>query len=461
MKKWQLALLIICALMMLQQGASAQFLWQVQHSDFDGRYYYAFDAVSSSGNNYTVAGELFDTVNQKIIRMCWRSNDGGLIWQMQDPKLPPYSGTLPPFGFKYFSTIQQIDSLNAVAAGDAGLLIRTFDGGKTWEKQDTKTSGTIRDINFSDSLNGILLSQENNGVVIADGIITIHTTTDGGRNWDTAKFNHNRNAYSDFVSCKAFGNGKYRLFRSYLGIVYTTLDNWNSIDTTKPIFDTANKYYQIVHCNLSSGDTILAYGALNGVGILIRSTDAGASWSNPVMPNGKISAINHMTSLDRDTVLAGGVSNNKIILSTDRGISWRVDSLLLDTSYLAYSNNGIAWSENGRPIAIFAPQTVPGIPSIMIRENSIKSHVETIDISFEKVYLYPNPASSFVNIFSVDGSSPIIIMDVLGREVLRGFTTPQGNLKLDVSSLPLGIYDVLLDRKGRRLFVQKLDVLGK
>jgi len=64
----------------------------------------------------------------------------------------------------------------------------------------------------------------------------------------------------------------------------------------------------------------------------------------------------------------------------------------------------------------------------------------------ENVYIYPNPASTTLNIVSTDPSPSFKIIDILGRTVVSGRTLDHGTLTLDISSLPRGVYSVLVQR---------------
>ncbi len=198
--------------------------------------------------------------------MFWRSNDGGLTWSIQDPGLPYELGQ----NQNQFISIQQIDSLNVVAVGDTGLLVRTYDGGKTWETQNLHTKAFFTDVDFSDPMTGI--------VTAYDTIGTIFVTSDGGKNWKTIQIGG-----SYLRQCHSYGNGKFRVFKEGLGPLYTTNNNWETIDSTKLLIDSTRDTnyasYFFDHCNFTGGDTIIAYGnyLLQSDGLLMRSIDAGAS----------------------------------------------------------------------------------------------------------------------------------------------------------------------------------------
>ena len=461
-------LLILFLLVIIQGTVYGQFVWQVSHSDYDRRYYYSFDAISCANNNCAVVGELFDTFEERIYRMSWLSRDGGDSWIQRDLRLTPNSTFFPQ---KYFTVVQQIDSLNIIAGGDSGLLIRSFDGGLTWEQQDIKSSGVVRDLNFFDPLSGVLLAQQNSGIFVGQGGAVIRTTSDGGRNWLSVPFSgYNSKRGENFSQCWAKGEGIFSVYKSPHGGIYSTKDNWASVDSTKPILDSIldpTNDYQLKHCILGRVNILVAYGThfrqsnkLSGEGILVRSSNGGLSWQDPVKFLDENQMIEHMTALDRDTIIAAGPSAKKLLVSFNRGVSWEVDSLVLDTAYPAYSNKGIVWSGRGHLTAIYTYNIENRAPSIIISGRKQNSTVLPGSLDFQKIYLYPNPAHSIVNIVGVDPLRQLYLVDMLGRRVLSGTTSTIGDLSLIVSPLKSGIYNVLLDRNGIILSAGKLAILN-
>jgi len=66
-----------------------------------------------------------------------------------------------------------IDNQNGWAVGEAGSVIHTTDGGKTWKVQESGTRKWLYGVAFAD--------EETGWVVGEDGVIL--RTTDGGENW--------------------------------------------------------------------------------------------------------------------------------------------------------------------------------------------------------------------------------------------------------------------------------------
>jgi photosystem II stability/assembly factor-like uncharacterized protein len=456
--------IVALSLLIFSSGAGAQITWKIKHSDtwktadsvVDSSI--CFTSVSCSGNNCTAAAIVISGQYNDIKRITfYRSNDGGLSWDEQI-----FKTSLPAFITNFGLTkIQQIDSLNVVGIGNLGTVIRTFDGGKTWELQNTPTAGRIVDVHFSNQFDGI--------IAVADTAKNIITTTDGGKHWNTTPFG---GTYLN--QCHSYGAGKFRLFKYGHGPLYTTYDNFNTVDSTKPLFDSASDphyRYLLTNCTFGQGDTILAYskywpadtvGLSNSCGMIMRTIDAGKTWENPfIYPTTVISQVDHTTPLDRDTIYAGGISNCYFLTSTNKGATWQADTTIVDTNYLPSVCFGLAMPSDGNPIGIFTFVPLPQ-QSILTRAEFHKAHVDAIERIIYLTKIYPNPATGLVNIESIDRSgSPVRIIDLFGREMIHGTLSDQGKLTLDFSRLSAGIYDILLNHLGSVFSVGKVVLIGK
>jgi photosystem II stability/assembly factor-like uncharacterized protein len=442
----------------------AQFSWHVTHDHNDSAYFYCFSAISCSGNYCTAAGWLAD-INSKAPGsiMFWHSTDGGNTWKMQNPGLPkftvPFPGDFLPS--KYVRVIQQIDSLNFVAICDSGLIIRTFNGGITWEVQDCHLEGFLTNIHFSDPMTGILTASDP-----FRGFNRIFITTNGGRTWDTTGFMISTFLGAKLSNCFSFGNQEFRVFASLSGTVYTTTDNWRTVDSTKPLLDSLaiterNLYFN--GCNLTGEDVLILYGLdVNNGGFVQRSTDGGAHWEPRIFfPGDDMGNISMMSSLDHDTVLAAGLTNTrKILRSTNHGATWSIDSLVVDINFRLRTCLGLAMTSSGYPIGIFSYDNFEGVDAILASGKPAKSHVERLQFPL-RGYLFPNPAKDVLNIDPVKHLGTIYIKDLFGRDAIRPFPSPGYIFPVDISRLYSGMYDILIDFSGTPYLLDKLIVTGK
>jgi hypothetical protein len=240
----------------------------------------------------------------------------------------------------------------------------------------------------------------------------------------------------------------YRMFRTTTGITYTTRDNWNSIDSTAPFISNPDGTtpYTFYYCNFGRSDTIFAYGfhqlaSFKLSPYIARTTDAGQHWVSVYDDTMVLSGYVHcLSGVNRDTLVAGITGYpNVSLLSNDRGATWDVDSLTYrDTNFIEEKYTGIGLNAEGNLVAAFDG---PGYTSLVIGRHAL-SGVAASDMKAPAVQVFPNPAITSVTVTNELPERTVRVLDLLGREVLRGVVPPNGTLTLDVSSLPTDLYFV-------------------
>lgn len=420
------------------QSASGQLEWHVTHTDRDWRHDFYFSALDCSGDTCIAAGQVMDYLKSRDYWMCWRSTNSGLTWNMQDPGLPYLRGQ----DLRSFRGVQQIDGLNAVAIADTSLMIRTFDGGKTWEKQNCKTKDFIDNVHFSDPLTGCFNTYTG-----------IYTTTDGGRHWDSSQVNR-----GGIYAIHSYGGGKFKAFVLGNGPILQTSDTWKTLDSSKSLFDDStysSRKYFFDYCFFGRGDTVIIAGSDTGKsgGVIIRSTDGGNSWSDPSHYFGFWFNVRTMSSPDRDTIIGTGWTTNQIIISTNNGKSWAMDSLVLDTTFNVNYSPAIALASDGHFISVLDPFPSYVIPGLIARTGSVPSKVESDVNLSDKIFIYPNPASSKIHLLSRERSGVLEIVDPLSRSLLHHAIAENVELMLDISMLLPGAYTLILNHCAIGKFV--------
>jgi Secretion system C-terminal sorting domain/Photosynthesis system II assembly factor YCF48 len=469
MKKYLAYLIVFIAWAAFSLPTRAQYLCQVtvpfQPPGVSGKLptgiiQYFFTALDCNGNNCIAAGlGLNDTANGYQL-VFLHSVDGGFTWTVTNSGFPVQNEE-----DTYISVIEQIDSLNIIAAGNNGIVFHTSDAGGTWQQQKLPvnyTNATIGGVSFSNPMDGIIAT--------GDTPVGVFFTSDGGNNWTTIPVLRLRPAWR----CHDYGEGKYRLFVYYTGQTYTTTDNWQTVDSTEPIIaDTAESPFYGFVCNFGGGDTMIAYGNHWGGSdtifttpypLIARTTSGGAHWNIEYDDSGGfIGSVSNMTAINRDTIVAGlSGTYNKIFRSTDRGGTWQVDTLIFtDTNFAGlhtfpgYVAWGIGLNTKGDVAAALGQQG--GLYSSMIIGQLSAASVN-MNSADPKTQIFPNPAFSSVTITSAEAGSTVHLLDILGREVLHGTVPASGALTLDVSDLPLGIYEVMIEKDGAMLKTSKLAV---
>jgi hypothetical protein len=453
----------VLACLAISTGARAQaYVWQITQPGIipipgsNVSLHYGFNRVDCYGEVCIAAGQVSGTAFTGNHLMFFRSTNGGLTWAAQDPDLPSVKGTDQDEIFR----VQQIDSLDAVGVGyiadtldgstdDTGFVVRTYDGGLTWQRQDIHTSETVGGVHFSDSLTGIIiLNRPTSGL---DDACDIETTHDGGQTWTLAPFS----PWNFGASCHSDGGNSFRVISYEFSPVYSTTDNWNTVDSTPYIIPLTDFTHILTQFNFKGEDTIIGYGAsgssYNDQSLFIdRSTDGGMTWDSVIY-----SGIAHnglcMSSLDRDVVFLSVTVDDYPYLgeSTDHGTTWNIVPMSLDTD-VGLSTNSVAVTSQNEAIAAIGGDGL----GVILRGSAAPAIVSPSVALDDGVQIYPDPASETLNITSAEAGSTIHLLDILGREVLHETVPASRLLTLDVSLLPTGLY-YISDGITREKFVKE------
>ncbi len=242
-----------------------------------------------------------------------------------------------------------VDERVVWASGTRGMVLRTLDGGTTWQLRGVPNADSLdfRDIQAFDSLTAYVLSAGEDG--------RIYKTVDGGATWKQQFRNQVRGAFFD---CFDFYNRDEGLVMSDpvdgRFLVLTLKDTiWTELpQTARPPADSAEAAFAASGtCLTIAGNR--AYLATGG-GPNARvywSDDRGQTWQATVtpVPAGSPSAgIFSLTFRDAENGIAiGGDFQNPakealLAMTSDGGRSWRVAGKTSYTSGAAWSNSGAA-----------------------------------------------------------------------------------------------------------------------
>jgi len=437
--------------------ANAQFIWQRQATIEHSKWGNSYTSLDCNGDNCTVAG-LAELDTAPFVSLLFEhSIDGGKTWTQTLPKgFPEFND-----GWHWVVKVQQVDSLTTVVLIDSlavlpnayayvGSLAWTLDGGISWQRIAVPTQASVTDFHFSDVKTGIFITVGNEGQNDS-----IFTTTDGGSDWTRSYI---LTPYF-LESCHSFGAGKFRVWGAYYGPFYSTLNNWMSWDSSNLANPSRNPTELLHYCSYSGFDTAYCFGVLLQQGAALhRTTDAGKTWTD--IPEARdLTIIRYMTSLDRDTIYAaGGAHTPQLLKSTDRGNTWKIEDIICDTDLYHPEIRGITTSASGTPLMIL--DQGGGIYSyahIFRGEWEAQGVKETANDLFFK--MYPNPATTSINIEAHTNSRRVHLFDILGHEV-QNVNLKDGKAQFDVSTLPRGIYSLILDRDKSDRIIGKVVLCG-
>ena len=363
-----------------------------------------------------------------------------------------------------------IDSLTGWAAGEAGTIIRTTDGGNSWEVQNSTVQTFIRDIFFIDKNLGWAITDKDefpfNSVILK--------TTNGGNFWSAENFPDTSEYIKTiffFDSLNGFVGGSYIGFSSDGGNSWTSAEIDSNMVSDFPV-------YNFNFLNPQFG--YACGGFIDRVGVIWRTTNSGFNWSAQGVSVDEVFDIYILDSLKAVTLAGDPEGRYKIanIKTTDAGMTWNSDSLSFfglsftidfrtynegwsasGYKFLLTTNRGETWSEFETPdsATIYDLQFTDARTGYAVGDNGVilkldpslvgyKENPPTIN-DFILYHNYPNPFNPSTHIgFQIAdrGFVSLKIYDILGNEVATLVNEEKligaYEVEFNASQLPSGIY---------------------
>ncbi len=366
-------------------------------------------------------------------------------------------------GGAWLKSVYFTDANTGYAVGYGGIIIKTIDGGITW---NTLSSGTGL------NLNSVFFTDSNTGYVVG-GIVgpsprklddpneqIILKTSDGGISWQNQKSGSNRELFSVYFADSYIGYalGIYATILKTIngGTTWDTLSSDVFCGFSSVCFTDANTGYaagcgilktidggttwtevwsgsEYINSVFFKDDT-KGYAVGSG-GTFLKTSDAGTTWDSK-----SFGATNTLLSV-RFTNANNGFAigfkddyNEGIIFKTiDGGVSWTNVSYYANTRlnslFFADANTGYAVGTNG---TILKTTNGGGFPTTV--EN--QSHQSTFTI-------YPNPATNKITINTSNkpkGETRISIFSINGQLIQSEKFQNTDRFEMDVSAFAKGIY---------------------
>ncbi|MBK8481350.1 MAG: PQQ-binding-like beta-propeller repeat protein [Proteobacteria bacterium] len=249
------------------------------------------------------------------------TSNGGLLWTSVAPTTPAVEATLRAMHF--------VDALQGVVVGDSGTILRTVDGGASWTTSAAGFTGALRGVAFVDALHGL---------AVGDGGAILRTS-DGGASWGSAS-----NSAGATLRSVAFADAQHALAVGDGGLIVRSSDGGNS---WTPVI-TAAVATDLRAVAFGPG-TSTAY-AVGADGALIKSADAGLSWQRLIIDGAPdLRAV----AFPVDALHGCVVGDTGIVLRTrDGGASWRRENVrgnpaLRGLSFPAHWVHGYAVGRGG------------------------------------------------------------------------------------------------------------------
>ena len=426
-----------------------------------------------------------------------RSTDGGNNWEyISAPTTQPLNGIATTFNgdllvcggagsiFKQINgnwkdvtqavsradicSIHFLNSLEGLCCGSEGTILKTTDGGKTWNKKNTAVNDSLKAVYMLTS-----------SIAFAFGSACLRSS-DGGESWNRIDFPTTSTIYGLFFADKATGfacgtygtivkttdegitwetqitgtsntlNGLYFLDKNtgYCVGFNTILKTTDGGKAWMKKLDAGGPLYAVSFKNNSAG---LAFGGTISAPLLFGTTDAGESWNN--MNNPPCKGIFTGKYVSAENIYAGSV-DGAIIKSTDDGESWSNTCWQVGNPILSIAsvNDSTIWACGYSTILRYGSNWLTDI---------CENKIQTAKSPFIQNYPNPfNPSTVIQYKIPHKGRVRLTVYDILGNEVtlLIDEVKEKGEYQMifDASHLAGGIYFCRLAVDANIVEVRKL-----
>jgi len=233
------------------------------------------------------------------------------------------------------------DSLTVWAAGAAGTIIKTTNGGLNWEIQNSNVTSFIMDIFFLNKNLGWAVTIKD----VPPFNTQILKTSDGGENWIIENY-PDGNAFMTTIyfldSLTGFMGGTYIAKTSNGGITWARMNVDSTLVSNYPV-------YKFNFYNKSLG--YATGGFIDQAGVIWRTSDGGENWTSHGLSPDEIFDIHIKDSLNA-IALSGdpeGFYSTGLITTTDAGLTWEYEELPVYLLSLALDFRTVSegWSASG------------------------------------------------------------------------------------------------------------------
>ncbi len=339
-----------------------------------------------------------------------------------------------------------VDSLTGWAAGDAGTIIRTTDGGNSWDVQNSTVQTFIMDIFFIDKNLGWALTLKDvfpfNSVLLK--------TTNGGDDWSAEDFPDSSKLIRTiffFDSLNGFVGGSYIGYTSDGGTSWVESDIDSNMVSDFPV-------YKFNFLNRQFG--YACGGRIDVAGVVWRTTNSGLNWTAQGISADEVFDIFIFDSLNAITLSGDpeGLYPIAKITTTNSGETWNNEDLpyfglsfAIDFrtynegwsasgyKFLLTTNRGETWSEFETPdsVVVYDLQFLDARNGYAVGDNGVILKLDPTLVEVEDEILlpdefilyqnYPNPFNPSTKLgFRISSASgggfvSLTVYDVLGNEV--------------------------------------------
>lgn len=328
--------------------------------------------------------------------------NGGTNWTTQN------SGTTTTL-----RDVVMIDSQTAIAIGYNGLILRTTNGGATWAPVSSGTSYNLTSIVVGGSM-----------LYVVGSSGTVLKSSDMGATWT----NVNQNTGNDLKTVYFISSTEGYVGGDY-GVVFKTVNGGTSWTQLVSGIENMGINYQLVGMYFTDANNGFIIGGVvnSNQGLILRTTNAGASWTSQMLSNNYLASIDFINS-STGFISGGSITANSsaILKTTDGGNSWQIQSSSSSRQL------GAAFPSFNAGYTCGLDGTILKITNIGLGMDELSSDI--------KMDVFPNPSNGHFNLFVEEGivndNTLVEVLNLNGEVVLE----QQYQTNVDISDLMNGIY---------------------
>lgn len=217
-----------------------------------------------------------------------------------------------------FVSLSVIDSLNVFVAGDSGKILKTANGGNSWQVLNFPSDKTVNDIFFYSANHGWAITMN---VLSPPFGSNIFYTNNGGQSWSEAS----RFFEDIFLTTISFYDSLNGICGSASGDMIKSSDggiNWDVVE------DTVITGLPILSLNYHSPKFVFGSGGhIDFAGGIFSSSDYGASWNLKLVGPEPIQHLHVFDSLNIIGVGGDYEFGTGVVSTSDGGANWIYKSL--------------------------------------------------------------------------------------------------------------------------------------
>ena len=340
--------------------------------------------------------------------------DGGLTWNIQPTQGMQFSAVL--------SDITQVDfmdeNIGFAMVGDAqfyGYMFKTVDGGLNWTPEQVMMCSPYFSYNFDADNSYVVGASCFGGKTIDKKVNGVWQTNTRYLSWGV-----------EYLRTMTFYDTLYGITAGDSGQVHRTFDGGAS-------WDTVSTFTNEIIWDLQFVNDSTIYGVVDSLqNTLMISTDSGSTWQEHISSlTFFFPKLKSIAPLKNENIVTVGASSQLhfgvILWGNNDGTIWNVESVSQRLNSVTAVNDSIAF-------------TVGDSGLILSNSGLVSSVLDPI--SQQKINVFPNPAQQQFSVSIKQGSiNRVLVFDLMGRKALE---VSGAYSQINIESLSAGLYHVMI-----------------